>query len=255
MGELILCMQSPAGMPYYMEQTGTNLYSMEELSWFVLNHTDYLDDSFFSEELLVWMEREQNQVDRVKLLRKRIRERAGLDELVGILLDSNGFCSKEEKAEIVHALCDIAELTPKERLKLRADRKVKNHHYHEAIRIYQELLASDDAPALLAEQTGNIWNNMGVAYTGLFQYQEAARCFGQGYHFNNNPGCLRELENANYMADSQQADTGAYSGNLTSRLEAIQKARQAGEEEQLRRQYELQIGGWTRSYEGNEKTV
>lgn len=255
MGELILCVQSPAGMPYYMEQTGMNLYSLEELSWFVLNHTDYLDDSFFSEELLGWMEREQKQVDRVKLLRKRIRERAGLDELVGILLDSNGFCSKEEKAEITHALCDIAELTPKERLKLRADRKVKNHHYHEAIRIYQELLTSDEAPVLSAEQTGNIWNNMGVAYAGLFQYQEAARCFGQAYHFNNNPGCLRELEDANYMASGEQTDPGEYSENLTRRLDAICTARQTGDEEQLRHQYELQIGEWTRSYEGNEKTV
>ncbi|MGN0341446.1 MAG: hypothetical protein ACI4DO_01525 [Roseburia sp.] len=255
MGELILCVQSPAGVPYYMEQTGMNLYSMEELSWFLLNHTDYLDDSFFTEELLNWMEREQNQGENVKLLRKKMRERAGLDELVGILLDSNGFCSKEEKAEVRHSLCDIANMTPKERLKLRADRKVKNHHYHEALRIYQELLSSGSDPKLSAEQTGNVWNNMGVAYAGLFLYQEAARCFGQAYQYNNDPACLRELENANYMACREPADTGEYSENFNRRLETINRLKQAGDENQLSLQYEQQIGEWTRSYESNEKTV
>lgn len=255
MGELILCMETPARTPCYMEQTGMNLYSLEELSWFVLNHMDYLDESFFSDELLDWMEREQGQTEPVKLLKKKIRERAGLDELVGILLDTNGFCTKEEKAEIIHALSHISELTPNERLKLIADRKVKNHHYHEAVRIYQELLYGEEKISFSAKQQGDIWNNLGVAYTGLFLYQEAARCFDQAYRCNNDPACLRELEDARYMAGREPEDTGEYSENFNRRLEYICRLQQAGDREQVRQQYEQQIGEWIRSYEGNEKTV
>lgn len=35
MGELLLCHETIAALPYYIEETGINIYSMEELSYYI----------------------------------------------------------------------------------------------------------------------------------------------------------------------------------------------------------------------------
>ena len=52
MGELILCNRKETDVPYYLEQNMINIYSLEELNWYILNHTEYLDDSFVSDDLI-----------------------------------------------------------------------------------------------------------------------------------------------------------------------------------------------------------
>ena len=39
MGELLLCKESIAAMPYYIEGISLNVYSMEELCYFIQNNT------------------------------------------------------------------------------------------------------------------------------------------------------------------------------------------------------------------------
>lgn len=256
MGELILCNQPLAGVPYYMEQGPLNLYSIEELCWFIVNHAEDLDESFLSAELLGWLEKELHMGDTVRRIREGMREHADSAGLMGILLDSNGFCTEQEKKEVKAAVCDISDKSEQERLKIRGDRKVKSHHYHEAIRIYLQLLHSEDATAMRADMIGNIWNNMGVAYTGLFQYREAARCFGKAYQYNNDPKCLRELEDANHMAMKEQTITEIQrenSENLCRNLDEVDRQRQTGNEKEADRMLEKQIWEWRQSYERNEK--
>lgn len=50
MGELILCNRKETDVPYYLEQNMINIYSLEELNWYILNHMEYLDDSFVSDD-------------------------------------------------------------------------------------------------------------------------------------------------------------------------------------------------------------
>ena len=40
MGELILCNRKETDVPYYLEQNMINIYSLEELNWYILNHTE-----------------------------------------------------------------------------------------------------------------------------------------------------------------------------------------------------------------------
>ena len=58
MGELILCNRKETDVPYYLEQNMINIYSLEELNWYILNHTEYLDDSFVSDDLISWIAEE-----------------------------------------------------------------------------------------------------------------------------------------------------------------------------------------------------
>ena len=63
MGELILCNRKETDVPYYLEQNMINIYSLEELNWYILNHTEYLDDSFVSDDLISWIAEELKDLE------------------------------------------------------------------------------------------------------------------------------------------------------------------------------------------------
>ena len=58
MGELLLCNEPIAAMPYYMESIGMNIYSIEELCYYISTNTFLLDKDFMYEELCSWFEKE-----------------------------------------------------------------------------------------------------------------------------------------------------------------------------------------------------
>ena len=51
MGELLICHEPIASLPYFIEGIGQNIYSMEELCYYITGNTYLLDQSFMSEEL------------------------------------------------------------------------------------------------------------------------------------------------------------------------------------------------------------
>ena len=55
MGELLLCHETIAALPYYIEETGINIYSMEELSYYISGNVYLLDHSFMCESLCTWV--------------------------------------------------------------------------------------------------------------------------------------------------------------------------------------------------------
>ena len=55
MGELILCKRPIAAIPYYLEGASINVYSLEELSYFLYHHTYQIPQDFMSVELCHWI--------------------------------------------------------------------------------------------------------------------------------------------------------------------------------------------------------
>ena len=69
MGELILCSQQLAAMPYYIENVSLNVYSLDELCYYIKNNTCLLDADFMDDELCDWVENEQHLPDIAQNLR------------------------------------------------------------------------------------------------------------------------------------------------------------------------------------------
>ena len=58
MGELLLCNEAIAAMPYFIEDVSLNLYSLEELSYYMMNNVYLIDRDFMNEELCTWISSE-----------------------------------------------------------------------------------------------------------------------------------------------------------------------------------------------------
>lgn len=190
MGELILCNQTLASLPYYLDQAALGIYSLEELSYYIENNLYLLEADFMSEELCTWIDKElQLHEEAVKL--REICQRGGtLSEFVECILKQSGYFDIAKIRQIVAALEDMEHKSEFECIKMKADRYTENHRYINAIYEYRRLFDRNDEPNEIL--LGNVWHNLGCAYAGLFLFREAAMCYKRAYALNENPESMRE---------------------------------------------------------------
>ena len=192
MGELLLCHETIAALPYYIEETGINIYSMEELSYYISGNVYLLDHSFMCESLCTWVEKQMHRVELAQKLRENIRTEGKLSDFVFAILQDTAYCTMKEMQEIVFAVRQMEQKSDFERDKIRADQLMEKEKYLAAIYRYKHLLDEADTKETGEVLRGNIWHNLGTAYARLFLFEEAGRCFEKAYAFNKQKESLRE---------------------------------------------------------------
>lgn len=190
MGELILCNQALAALPYYLESASLNIYSLEELSYYIEHNLYFLGPEFMNEELCGWLEKELGLKETAKRLRDICGRNGTLSEFVLCMLSESGYCPAQKLQEIADTLREMEHKSKYECGKIRADRYMENGRYVNSIYEYRKLLKTEEEKNPIL--TGNVWHNMGCAYAKLFLFKEAADCYSNAYELNKNPESLRE---------------------------------------------------------------
>ena len=181
MGELLLCHETIAALPYYIEETGINIYSMEELSYYISGNVYLLDHSFMCESLCTWVEKQMHRVELAQKLRENIRTEGKLSDFVFAILQDTAYCTMKEMQEIVFAVRQMEQKSDFERDKIRADQLMEKEKYLAAIYRYKHLLDEADTKETSEVLRGNLWHNLGTAYARLFLFEEAGCCFEKAY--------------------------------------------------------------------------
>lgn len=189
MGELLLCSHELAFVPYYIDSIALNVYSLEELCYYLIENTDLIEPSFMNDDLIAWIRSELKLPALANRLEKQKAQRESLLEFVLTLISGCNYCTEEETDRIKAILTDFENKGEAECKKIRADRLLQKKRYHAAILEYKNLLTFPEVEGILA---GNIFHNMGTAYAGLFSFKEAAECYGKAYEKNENPLSLQQ---------------------------------------------------------------
>ena len=192
MGELFICNEPIAALPYYIEGISWNVYSMEELCYYIEHNTYLLEKDFMNEELCTWIGKEVKNLKLAEQLRDIMRMDGRLSEFVLALLMECGYCPKDNIKEIIRVVTEMEEKSDFECNKLRADRLMEREKYLSSIYEYKRLLDSNEAGEQSKELIGNIWHNLGTAYARLFLFQEAIHCYEKAYALNENPESMKE---------------------------------------------------------------
>ena len=193
MGELLLCQEPVTSFPYYIEGVSVNIYSMEELCYYISNNIYLLEKSFMCEELCAWVEKELHNPSLAERLRALLREDGRLSEFVLAILKAGGYCTKNEIADICTVIAQMEEKSDFECSKIRADRLMDKEKYLSSIYEYKRLLDSKEAAEEPREILGNIWHNLGTAYARLFLFEEAISCYETAYRMNQQEESYREM--------------------------------------------------------------
>ena len=192
MGELLICNEPIAALPYYIEGISWNVYSLEELCYYIERNTYLLEKDFMTEELCTWIGREVNNLKLAEKLRDIMRMDGRLSEFVLALLVECGYCPRDTIKEVVRILRELEEKSDFECNKVRADRLMDKEKYLSSIYEYRSLLDSNEAGEQSKELIGNIWHNLGTAYARLFLFGEAVHCYEKAYKHNGNRESLKE---------------------------------------------------------------
>ncbi len=192
MGELLICNEPIAALPYYIEGISWNVYSLEELCYYVENNTYLLEKDFMTEELCTWIGKEVGNLKLAEKLRDIMHMDGRLSEFVRTLLLECGYCPRDTIKDVVRIIREMEEKSDFECNKVRADRLMEKEKYLSSIYEYKNLLASNEAGEQSKELIGNIWHNLGTAYARLFLFGEASHCYEKAYKYNGNEESMRE---------------------------------------------------------------
>lgn len=192
MGELLLCKSQMAEHPFYIESGSCNVYSVEELCYFMEQYTYLLDNDFMSAALCNWIEQEQGLEALANKLRRIRMENGSLEDFVFAIEQEVSYASPQVLTEMKQEFFRFEEKPDLERKKLRIDQMVQKKKYCAAIEAYHQLLlAQEELDGILL---GSIWHNLGTAYARMFLFQEASLCYRTAYEWNQ-----KEISKKEYL--------------------------------------------------------
>lgn len=199
MGLAMVCKYQRAERPFFIEQAGLNVYSVEELAYFLYHNICVVDRQFFDEGLCRWME-ETGCQELVGKIRKGISSGTDFKNLVLMAVEAPGFFSAEERADLEERLLGLVNLQEQERLKLRADELLNNRNEWAAMEEYQHILRMHQNSRLGMEFYSAVWNNLGVCHARQFLFEKAAECFETAYEYHPDEELLKQAEMAGQLA-------------------------------------------------------
>ena len=178
--EMYMCLGALSTTPYFLSGLGVNIYSMDELCYYLCANAYILDNDLIDVRLCDYMRDNLEMPELSNKLRKMIKEGKTLGEMVTSILIDTHYCNEEEIAKIKQILVDNASLSFAAKRKVRGDNLLCANKYPRAIEEYQYVLSvlkKDEEPELYS----SILHNVGCAYSMMFLLDKAGEYFKQAY--------------------------------------------------------------------------
>ncbi len=176
-----LCLQAQAKRPYFIENIRTEIYSLEELCFYLYHNVCLIDETIMNEKLCDWIRDELGLPRLYRQLYEQLEKEDGAAFFVMPIFREAGYLTPQESREFQEKLAKLEIQSDDTKQKLRADYLVKEKMYARAVLEYRQILKRKNPGKLGNQFYAAIWNNLGAAYAGLFQFQEAASCFLTSY--------------------------------------------------------------------------
>jgi hypothetical protein len=177
----ILCQIKRAKVPYYIESISTNIYSIEELCYYLYNNVYLIDSTIINEHLCDWIKEELGLIKLYTRLYEHLEQEQGIGNFVLSILKEINYLSYSEIQRLQGVIVQIEAQPLESRLKLKADYLINNEMYTNAIQSYHSILKESKNPDLPNHFYASVWSNMGCAYAKLYLFKEAANCFKEAF--------------------------------------------------------------------------
>lgn len=205
MSGLIFCSFRRAAKPYYLESAGRNIYSVEELCYFLQDNIYLLDENIMTPAFCDWLETEVEAGELSEKLRKLMEEKKGFRAFCMQIIMDSGYFSKNEMQFLGMKLQKMDHQSNYENRKIKADQLMERKKYLAAIYEYRNLLLHASASPSDVRVSGDIWHNMGTAYAKMLCFERAASCYEQAYELSHRADSLKAASQAVcFLEDSER---------------------------------------------------
>ena len=201
MSMAVLCQVKRADHPFYIRDIDLNIYSIEELCYFVDHNLALVEEDFCDDALIGWIGEELQDHNFVRTLESIRKEGVQpLGRMLHALNAETGWIYVQDREAFEKTLDGNRKLPGPERLRLRADSLVGYGKYTKAIEEYKKILGMEDLEGLGEQFLGTVYNNMGVTYARLFEMDETINCLRKAYDSIHSREALRNYLCAVYLA-------------------------------------------------------
>lgn len=191
MSGYILCQTKKAKTPYFIENISTNIYSLEELCYYLYHNLYLVDRSIINEGLCTWISEELELPRLAAKIRPHLGKFASTEDVLYPIFKEINYLSYEELKVLNGKLARLDVESPLLREKRKGDALVENGMYVNAIHVYQNLLKKEGLEAAKEGLTEGIYHNLGCAYSYLFQMEKAVECFEKAYELGKTEEALK----------------------------------------------------------------
>ncbi len=192
MGKVILCAGKTARNPYYFLSTGTRVYTIEELCYYIYHNIETVSEELVCPELVAFLRNELGLEERANQLEKLYATHAGIKDIIVLILCSADYYEEEEIRALLSELDILNEMTPLQRKKRAANQYLENGQYREAMKAYRNILYSREPVEMNSIEYGDILHNLAVLYAKTGAFLTAAEEFRAAYERNGNKESLKQ---------------------------------------------------------------
>lgn len=205
MSQVILCTTRRARKPYFITHVGLNIYSAEELCYYMEHNLYLLDETILNRDLLAWMKDELHLRRLVQKLYPQLHEEINLASFILPIFREISYFNHEEMKGINDKLERMKQQAPLIGRKQKGDALMHHGKYLMAIQVYQKILGELDDVNIGSQIIGSIYHNLGCAFAYLFEMQEAENMFREAYKRLHTVQALRSLLFATYLAEGKES--------------------------------------------------
>ena len=143
MSGYILCQTKKADKPFFVESINTNIYSLEELCYFLYHNLYLVDSSVINENLCTWISEELDLPRLAAKLRPHLGKFASAEDVLYPVFKEINYLTYDELKALNVKLAKLDQEAPLLRKKRKGDALVANKMYVSAIKVYQQLLKKE----------------------------------------------------------------------------------------------------------------
>ncbi|MDO4343257.1 MAG: hypothetical protein Q4C50_00490 [Eubacteriales bacterium] len=181
MAEYYLCRTARARHPYYIESVGINIWSIEELCYYMRENVYLLDETILNVKLCDWLGQELGLEKLRRVMMRALESQGGAEEFVMPIFQECGYLTGPELSWFHEKLMQV-QIEPRDvRKKMKADYLVKYGLYVSALEEYDKILKRRSPGRLGIQFYAAVCENMAAAYARMFRFEEAADCLWASY--------------------------------------------------------------------------
>lgn len=190
MSSLILCNTVKAENPFYFELTGTNIYTIEELCYYIYNNIYIITEEIFDDDLVFWLREELEMDELSEKISDMLLYKNSLKDIVVTIFCSADYYNEKEIKSLIEIMDSLEGMPILLRRKMKADNYMKYKNFSLALKEYESILKSPKINELDSKDHGNIIHNLGIVRMNVSSFSAAAECFKDAYAKNNNKESL-----------------------------------------------------------------
>lgn len=192
MGKFILCAGPLAKKTYHFDLTNTNIFSLEELGYYLYHNIYTISLKDFGQEFFDWVQYDLNREDLAKKWSGILQKSQDIKDIVISILCATDYFSKLEIESMVKTIDMINGLSPIGKKKIKADNFLRYHDYENAAKEYEQIICQDAADQFSAYEFGNMLHNLAVSHIRLKVYDRAEKELKEAYSLNKKEESLKE---------------------------------------------------------------